>query len=185
MANLYIERGYVEPGYFDGDITIEPGQHKLRFFIKANDTEDEIMQFVEEDESNIAIVFGVFGKPSRVVTKDIDETIAAEAGETAQELRDRLAAIESRVSDVEVAVSSHGSSIRNLEERSQTIETSVTDLQNQVEGIRHLSLKIMSDNGQVFEGAAHKIDDTTYSVTIPQEMVATEYKIIIDYTGGG
>lgn len=155
MAGRYVENGYAEYGYAEGDIPV--GNYNMRFFVQTSGDDSEIQNFVNASDSNIALVVGLGGLPMKIVTKEVEDDIVSKVADGLEE------------------------KINSLINKVKEYESRIGELESTVEDIKKFTLVVTSNDDEIFSGAAEKVDETTYKVTIPEEMVATEYNIVVKW----
>ncbi|WP_456432668.1 hypothetical protein [Nitratifractor sp.] len=150
----YVEPGYVESGYFEGDsvLSIPPGPIALRFFIAQGATAvEDAIKNATPGSGEIAVVY--MPDAGKTVLFDGENT-AVMVGAPSQ---DEIIAAVSTPTYVNMVA--------------QTVQNSVSV---------NMSACIKDSGGSIVSDATvRRIDNTTFEVEIPQNLVGTQYRIVL------
>ena len=183
--SAYVDYGYVESGYFEGDAFALPsnGNAKLKFFISRGSTsqEDEIdyIQGVLNDEE-IGILYAPNSKKFLFVNKETFVefvTNALDISKVESYLKDSQSFVDSIAFNAADRIKEFvaNSLIVNEEFRSNVV--------NFVANALSVNVSLKAPDGTILASPVVQRDGTTFSFDVPPELSGIEYGVVIEIRG--
>lgn len=169
----YVENGYTEQGYFEGDFTITDGNKKLKVAIVGNTNSDKsaldsLIGTLADDELVFAIStqtghnFLVNNTGYIQLTTSLEDLYRLQT-----DLNYRLTSLEKNVNNTQIPI--------DLEERLTTIENKLANCQ-----VNLKSVTMTAPDGTVIATPDIVHDGTKFTFTVPEEAAGTQYSVVVE-----